>query len=214
LFVTFSASATAAGSIYCAAFTFGDVPASASSILINGFSSSVSAGTISVLVNIKSLNSLMTYNGYCAFEAIDRTTSTIAQILSKNRTFTTLCCKDISYQTVPTYVHNNKFVFMLSSLPSSSVSIIPTLLRYNGTAVSRGLYTLSPSTIYFSSKSTSLTSSFNLLVGTSLSGFFNLSLVLNGANVNQYTAPVVRVQIIQYTANQIPAPKLSSVNIF
>ena len=178
-------------------------------------------GSKTLLLQIESLLSSITYDVYCYGQDAFGGGTDIERVKDTLMVVKTLCCRSISYTNFPTYVIQNpavylpteksKFLFSyaLSSIPENSLIVTPSLVKvgvdYNSTV------SVKPYAFVFginSSDPSSLVGSF--ILSTEDSGLFKVSLTLTGKDKDIYENSPKLLQILDVNAPPLP-PVLATV---
>eukprot|EP01040_Poterioochromonas_malhamensis_P009810 gene9810-10654_t len=212
--------------LFCAAYTATTITSSNyfTRLNLDGVTASYSAGAQSVKVTLTGLIPSTSYTAYCLVENIVGRYSAFTQVTQNALTFSSDCCKALSFTTAPSFIVNdytlyttatysgkNVYSFSLDYLPSTGTTLVvqPTVTG----AASNIIFKFSPSSFSFTSSSTSLKASFSLVTlnTTSTTTGTVLTLATTGTAASQYNRTSVSFAMI--AADQVPAPTLQSAVI-
>lgn len=214
----FSASPTFSGTVYCTASIDSLNTLSSSSLQntlrIQGSSVSYTVGQISISVSVGSLTPSSTYYIYCMVQNSIGILTDASDIRNQVVTASTLCCKGASFVSTPSFIYTSPtsaqisssvFQFSLDHLPSQSVVVTPSVFLDGSTATT---FTSSPTSISFTSASSSKTSSF--LLSGSVTGSYSVRLEFSGTSSSEFsTSSSVSFSLV--SSSTVPAPRLSSI---
>lgn len=214
----FSPVATYPGIIYCSAF-----PSGTNSVTINQVVSSAATvnylvGAFSGTITIRNLKESERYNTFCYIKNTLGFDNSVSEVTATRKVQDTACCRTISFTNAPAVVFGDttqytssqtsrfQFTYLLSSAPSSTVVISPTLYTLDGTAVSASLIAVLPGSTTFT---TSRTGSFILSGDTYSEGNYVIRMLRSGASAAEYDDASVSVTIIA-SFTPAPPPKLQA----
>ncbi|RYH06559.1 hypothetical protein EON65_42720, partial [archaeon] len=220
LSVVFDSDANQPGTLYCAAFAPTFQIVSADDVIAQGAAVSYRLRDREAFLVISSLSPSTQYSIYCALKSLDGTVTSLLKTLQTLVESTTLCCKTISWGSVPAFTFNdgspapgssNIYSFVLSSLPSQNLGITPFVEDSNGQALPRGEYIVSPASRNFSNLtiSGSTSSTFSLLLNTSsVVGAHFVKLTISGDSRLEYESIALQVFVLDKLSGVIPQPKV------
>eukprot|EP01038_Epipyxis_sp_PR26KG_P014339 gene14339-19231_t len=111
--IIISAFLSKSGSIYCAAYSYGETPASVDDIVDKSFLSQFTSSPVNI--TITDLTAVTTYDVYCATKSDSGDEMSLSDALLNKHTVTTACCKLITVSILDSYVYqNNELVDTIS----------------------------------------------------------------------------------------------------
>lgn len=232
LVATLDENSVYAGTVYCAAFSADSTIASVDQIMTSGVSTTYASKASSVSLVISGLTPLTTYDSYCYVVTVQGFTNGLQELLNTKRQSTTTCCKTVLWANNPVAIYSdtskydnslaNTYTFSvrINFVPKKTVVFTPVITNAtSGAIISSSVLRTSPTSLSFSSSSSILTTNFVVLAAkTTLSGYFNLSLVSSGSSASEYsisgssiggTSLTTSVQML--AADQPPIPPVLSL---
>lgn len=207
---------------------------SLSDVLVSPFSSPYTVGSDEFIVQISSLIPETIYYGRCVAQS-DLTGGELNSFSSvQSFTFSTSCCKGLSFASLPSFVLNNQsaiaqeailtqnqVVVFLQHAPSTNVTVMLEIQfdaqesnDQRRLASTSSAYTL-PSSLLFTAQSPSLAGTFVVIVPESQGGTLTVSLKLAGDSAMEYSvdsAGYAQNTMVEVTVlSQRPSPTMTKV---
>ena len=209
------------GTVYCAAYESGTVPASTNALLASPYTASYKNIADTVYVTIGSLLALHKYAIYCFVKSGTGTSNSLAAVLATKTTVSTACCQSVTFTNAPTSVFGDVtnyaagsasyvFTYQLGAPPSQNYITVTPIVAYAGTGTAPSIIvTVTPASTTFTSTATSLTGSFYLSYAGFDTALYNVYLAIGGPTQYEFTHNVTTSVSVVGAGKPPAAPKLS-----
>lgn len=220
--VTLTALRDSPGTIYCIALKAGNVPASIYDVMAKGTYVNYPTALTRTSIMISSLLALKSYDAFCYVQNANGAGMTYVELMNSKISFETGCCQAISFVNSPVSVYGNVSAYGISTSPLSymfsytldsaplhgEITVTPTITLSDGSISSVAVLLKPPSGTFRDSDSpTKLRGVFYISTQSSVSGNFQLQLVVSGATSMNYTSASAVVSILSLD-QPLPAPVL------
>ena len=230
IIIYFASSTIFSGSLFCNYILSSKVNLISNyrSFVLSGSFQTYAIGTITANMSLTGLVAAQNYTIFCGVVSSSGTSSSDSEISSVRAVFTTSCCRQVTFTSYPSFMYNqpsyyntingiyygkNSFTVELSSIPNGFLSLRPVLLYPNSSVVTSALATFSPSQRIWFSNSTSLTSSYSLILSEALVGDTDYKVKLSsiGSDTVNYNISMIAPLNVIDVADPPPAPSINTV---
>lgn len=192
------------GAVYCLVLKSGETPSNTAQMRTQGTSASYSSIDDSLSLRVTDLSAFVAYSAYCYNENIFGFGNSIAEVRATRVDFVSLCCKTVSFTSVPvsltTTVSTSGEVsdifttvsIAISSNPSENVTMTP-VLTDGESALVDGDFSAQPTSFTFSKTSSVQTATFYLSIFSITTNNLTVGIDISGFDAGAYDAPDIAI---------------------